>query len=94
MGYLLVLNGPAGGERQYFSTDDYEAGVVNRKWTVWKRMFVFYYPFSYVFASEAEAKDVMRCLGNFAPHYRTRMRVVSKESVDQMLIQKVLGLDA
>lgn len=79
---------------QYFTTDDYVVGVVNRKWTMWKKMFSFYYPIAYVFASEAEAKDVMRCLGNFAPHFRNKLRVMSKESVDQTLIQKVLGLDA
>lgn len=87
------LHDDGGRTWRYFTKDDYVVGVMNKKWNLWKKMFSFYHPVSHVFASEAEAKDVMRCLGNFAPHYRSRMQVVSKESVDQTLIQKVLGLD-
>ena len=96
MGFYLVSNEDLSGGRtwQYFSTDDYKLGVIDKKWNFWKRMFVFYHPFAYVFATEAEARDVMRCISNFAVHLRHKMQVLPKDYVDRILIQKVLGLDA
>lgn len=95
-GYYLVLNENLHDGRtwQYFTKDDYVVGVMYKKWNLWKKMFSFYHPFAHVFTTEAEAKDVQRCIGNFAAYLRHKMQVLSKESVDQVLIQKVLGLNA
>jgi hypothetical protein len=93
MGYYLILNEnlhDGGRTWRYFTKDDYQVGVMNKKWGLWKKMFSFYHPVAHVFTTEAEAKDVMRCLGNFAPFLRRKMQVLSKEHVDQTLIQKVL----
>lgn len=97
MGYYLVLNenlhDDGGRTWRYFTKDDYVVGVMNKKWNLWKKMFSFYHPVAHVFETEAQAKDVMRCIGNFALYLNHKMRVLSKEYVDQVLIQKVLGFE-
>ena len=97
MGFYLVTNedlSDGSHSWQYFSTDDYQMGVIHKHWNKWKRMFLFYHPYAYIFATEAEARDVMRCIGNFAPPLRHKMQVLPKDYVDRILIQKVLGIDA
>lgn len=94
MGWYLIKNEnlSSGKTWQYFSADDYQTGVIHKRWTLWKKMFDFYHPHAYVFATEAEARAVMRCLGNFCPPMLRKMQVLSKEFVEQTLIQKMLSL--
>lgn len=95
MGWYLVLSETpsGGGTWWYFSREDYQMGVTHRHWSLWKQMFDCFHTHAYEFATEAEAKDVMRCLGNFAPHLRQKMWVRSKESVERVLIQKALMIE-